>query len=106
MAKLNELAHGQDEQGCSKEASARVRAAAENALNACRRKTAPTQPASLQPIPEKQKEVPIEGPSPAPKADVIPSPTAAPTASESAGSSLEFPYSVTVRIIPASAVAE
>ena len=32
MTKLEEMAHGQDEKGCFKEASSRVRAAAENAL--------------------------------------------------------------------------
>ena len=37
MTKLQEKAHGQDAQGCPKESSARVRAAAQNALNACRR---------------------------------------------------------------------
>jgi hypothetical protein len=63
MTKLEEMAHGQDEKGCFKESSARVRAAAENALNACREKIPPAQ--GLAPAPETpQKEVPIQ-PTPA-----------------------------------------
>ena len=48
MNKLNEIANGQDAKGCFKEASSRVRAAAANALNACRRKN-PTAPLAADP---------------------------------------------------------
>jgi hypothetical protein len=54
MTKLREMAHGEDAQGCPKESSARVRAAAENALNACRRVV----PEAAEP----KKEVPPEEP--------------------------------------------
>jgi hypothetical protein len=77
MNKLNEMAYGQDAKGCCIESSARVRQAAANALNACRRKNPTT---SLQPIPQRTPETPeepagskempsepnIQGPSPTP----------------------------------------
>ena len=64
MNKLNEMAHGQDAKGCFVESSARVRAAATNALNACKRKN-PTTP--MQPIPIQDKELPVEGAQPGTK---------------------------------------
>lgn len=58
IAKLEDMAHGLDDQGCPKEASARVRDAAERALNACRMVTPP------EPTPSpRQKELPAETPS-------------------------------------------
>lgn len=57
MNKLNEIAYGQDAKGCYKETSSRVRAAATNALNACKRKN-PT--SSMQPVPETPHETPEE----------------------------------------------
>jgi hypothetical protein len=70
MGKLYEMAYGQDEQCCYKEASGRVRAAAEMALNACRSKvgptTAPQGPGPTPPpveVPGK-KEVPRPSPLP------------------------------------------
>jgi hypothetical protein len=70
MSKLQDMAFGQDDKCCYKEASSRVRAAAENALNACKNKTAPTTapltPIKETPIEAPRKEVPIESP-PAPK---------------------------------------
>src|SRR3990172_2680492 len=59
MTKLEELAHGQDEKGCFQESSARVRAAAENALHACRQVIPPSPtPAAPETAPP-PKEVPI-----------------------------------------------
>jgi hypothetical protein len=60
MSKLEEMAHEQDDSGCFKESSPRVRAAAENALNACRQKLPP----GSEPIEAPQKEVPLQ-PTPA-----------------------------------------
>jgi hypothetical protein len=57
MNKLNEMAYGQDAKGCYKESSSRVRAAATNALNACKRKNPTT---SMQPVPETTHETPEE----------------------------------------------
>ena len=57
MNKLNDMATGQDAKGCPKESSARVRQAAANALNACRRKNPTT---SMQPTPGKVPETPEE----------------------------------------------
>ena len=59
MTKLQEIAHEQDDQGCYKEPSSRVRAAAANALRACRRVRPP---APAAPTPADDKEVPIEAP--------------------------------------------
>ncbi len=59
MNKLNELATKKDEKGCFVEPSARVRAAALNALNACREVHAPTTP-TTEGAP-KPKERPLEG---------------------------------------------
>jgi hypothetical protein len=64
MNKLNDVANGQDAKGCWKESSSRVRAAAANALNACRQKN-PTTP--MQPIPDGGKELPVEGTEPGTK---------------------------------------
>lgn len=67
MNKLNELATKRDENGCFVEPSARVRAAALNALNACRTVHAPTTPPAE--VPGVPKERPLEGkeePTPAP----------------------------------------
>jgi hypothetical protein len=64
MNKLNDVATGQDAKGCWKESSSRVRAAACNALNACRLKN-PTTP--MQPIPDGGKELPVEGTEPGSK---------------------------------------
>lgn len=55
IKKLEDMAHGLDDQGCPKEASARVRAAAERALNACQMVT----PATPTEAPRK-KELPVE----------------------------------------------
>ena len=56
MTKLEEMAHGQDEKGCYRESSPRVRAAAENALNACRRKLPPSSgPVSPATVPAPRK---------------------------------------------------
>jgi hypothetical protein len=79
MSKLEDLAHGQDEKGCFKEPSARVRAAAENALNACRRKIPPT-PAPAE-VPTKKKELPIQ---PVPIAPEPPSSVESPSGAKGA----------------------
>jgi hypothetical protein len=52
MNKLLKISEGKDAQGCYIEPSARVRAAAANALNRCRAVTAPTTPAAETPPPE------------------------------------------------------
>ena len=64
MTKLQAIAYGQDAKGCWKEPSARVRAAAENALNACREVHRPGIPAGP---PEEPKEVPVVTPEPSAK---------------------------------------
>ncbi len=67
MNKLNELATKRDETGCFVEPSARVRAAALNALNACRAVHAPTTPVPETPVVPKER--PLQGkeqPTPAP----------------------------------------
>jgi hypothetical protein len=105
MSKLEEKAHGQDEEGCCKESSSRVRAAAENALNACRRKLPPgAAPAGV--VPPGPKEVPIEPTPAAPKTPEVPVPAAPsaapatlPAAPTSAMPPLDSEYSVTVRIV-------
>ena len=61
MNKLEEKAHGQDASGCFKESSSRVRAAAENALNACKRKVPPGAAPAETPT---HKELPLQ-PTPA-----------------------------------------
>jgi hypothetical protein len=74
MSKLHEMAYEQDDKGCYKEASARVRAAATNALNACRRMfpEAPPQEVELPQeieLPQEGRELPqpgVEAPTPAP----------------------------------------
>jgi hypothetical protein len=65
MSKLAEKAHGQDEKGCFKESSARVRAAAENALNACRRMIPPSPTPAAPETPK--KELPIQSAPVAPE---------------------------------------
>jgi hypothetical protein len=80
MTKLDDMAHGQDAKGCCKEASSRVRAAAENALNACRSKATGTPVPATKEIPER-KELPLEV---APEPDTAPrAPTAAKSVSYS-----------------------
>jgi len=68
MNKLNDMAYGQDDKGCYKEASERVRAAATNALNACQRMHPQGAP-QPQTTPGGKKELPQQPltPSPAPK---------------------------------------
>jgi len=64
MNKLNQMANEQDDQGCWLEPSQRVRAAASNALNACRRVRLP----SAAPLPPEKRERRIdEGPTPVEK---------------------------------------
>jgi len=79
MTKLQEMAFGKDAKGCWKEPSPRVRAAAENALNACREVHRPGTPAGLPPKP---KEVPVEAP---PKEVPSETPPAKPKADETSG---------------------
>ncbi len=69
MTKLQEIAYEQDDQGCYKEASSRVRAAAASALGACRRVRPP---APAEPAPADDKEVPAEAPLPEPELKEIP----------------------------------
>ncbi|MHC4400066.1 MAG: TonB-dependent receptor [Planctomycetota bacterium] len=63
MAKLQDMATGKDENGCHKEPSARVRAAAKAALEACRRKLPDVMPGPPPERPPKElpvgKEVPV-----------------------------------------------
>jgi len=68
MNKLHEMAYGQDDKGCYKETSERVRAAATNALNACQRMHPQGAP-QPQTTPGGKKELPQVPltPSPAPK---------------------------------------
>ena len=70
MTKLNEMAEGKDDQGCFLEASPRVRAAACNALNACRavfRPTgAPVAAPGPTPTPQHEHRVPDAPKPPAP----------------------------------------
>ncbi len=74
MTKLEEMAHGQDEKGCFKEPSPRVRQAAENALHACRQ-VIPPSPTPAAPETEPKKELPIQ---PAPES--LPNPPEKPAA--------------------------
>jgi hypothetical protein len=67
MNKLNDMAYGQDAKGCCKEPSERVRQAAANALNACKRKN-PTTP--MIPVPETVPEGSERKPIPAPNEDI------------------------------------
>jgi hypothetical protein len=89
MNKLNDMAYGQDAKGCCKEPSERVRQAAANALNACRRKN-PTTP--MVPVPDdhptikiKDKDI-LDEPQQEPKAaptgqnDRVPTPAPMPPA--------------------------
>ena len=62
MAKLKDMAFGQDDEGCWNEASCRVRAAAKNALNACELIVGPTEAP-----PEQIRERPVEQTSTAPR---------------------------------------
>lgn len=68
IAKLDDMAHGMDEEGCFKESSARVRAAAENAANACRMVVPP------EPEPAPKKELPVETAPGAVPSDQAPTP--------------------------------
>jgi hypothetical protein len=63
MNKLNKMANEQNDQGCWVEPSARVRAMAAASLEACRRVTAPTTEAPLQPVPAKETEPQKKAPS-------------------------------------------
>lgn len=73
MNKLSDMAFGQDENGCCKEPSMRVRLAARNALMACRRVQRPT-PATETPV-EEPKELPVQPvPTPATNAESWQSP--------------------------------
>ncbi len=74
MTKLEEMAHGQDEKGCFKEPSPRVRQAADNALHACRQ-VIPPSPTPAAPETEPKKELPIQ---PAPES--LPNPPEKPAA--------------------------
>jgi hypothetical protein len=84
MQKLHDIAFGQDEKCCYKETSARVRAAAEMALNACKRKVGPTTPKPITPIPDTghKPEVPLDEPSDAPKVEPLPTPASPAPADE------------------------
>ncbi len=85
MSKLEEKAHGQDEKGCYKESSARVREAAAMAVDACRRKTGATTAAPLPPEQKKKPpEIPREVPSAPPRPLPPPPPSAAPAGNRAA----------------------
>ena len=102
MEKLHDVAYGQDESGCYKEASARVRAAAEMALNACRRKVgATTEPRPIEP-PKGPKERSSNEPTPAPIPEPKPLPVNPPNPSASDLPPQERKPSVTLRILPES----
>jgi hypothetical protein len=75
-AKLNDMAYGQDENGCWKEASARVRAAAAGALNAC-----PAQPQIEVEGPEGGDRAPVAAPVSVRSNSALLIPTPAPNAS-------------------------
>ena len=68
MKKLDKVAHEQDKNGCWVEPSARVRAAARNALRACERVQLPVAPLPGDiielPPEEKAKRQPTEAPRP------------------------------------------
>jgi hypothetical protein len=105
MQKLHDMAFGQDDKCCWKETSARVRAAAELALNSCRNKVGPTAPSTLQPIPE-HKEIPLDEPSSGPRETPMPTP-AVPTPPAPAGAKApalmnDNQTSDTMQIIPPS----
>jgi len=83
IAKLKDVAYGQDENGCPKEASSRVRAAARNALNACQRRMPSERP--IETPPDRPIETPpgrdVETPQEAPRLESVPdAPTPAPRA--------------------------
>lgn len=69
IKKLEDMAHGLDDQGCHKEASAQVRAAAERALNACQMVT-PQTPTEAP----RKKELPIEAAPDSSAPDAAPAP--------------------------------
>ncbi|MBN2023833.1 MAG: TonB-dependent receptor [Pirellulales bacterium] len=66
MKKLHELAYETDESCCHKEPSARVRAAARNALQACMRVTPASGPPGMTPIEEGGERIPSAAPTVAP----------------------------------------
>ncbi len=78
MNKLQKVSEGQDAQGCWLESSARVRAAAANALNACRRIRGPeAAPEKPKPIGEVPGEAPAKEKSPSKTGDQMLEETAA-----------------------------
>lgn len=82
MNKLNDMAYGQDERGCCREPSARVREMAAAALQSCRNVKRPTAPAPETPEAKPETPPPPPGeapvkPSPVPPA-VTPPPAAVP----------------------------
>jgi hypothetical protein len=97
MTKLNDMASGQDEKGCYKESSPRVRAAAELALNACRQKVGATEPTPT-PVPKRGKEVPTNEPGAAPPSELQPVPVEPPKPGPTTQKSENEP-SVTLRIL-------
>ena len=87
MSKLEEMAHGQDEKGCFKESSPRVRAAAENALNACREKIPPGSVPLEEPP---KKEVPLQPTPAAPELrPEVPAPDSTPTPVPARGAAIQ-----------------
>jgi hypothetical protein len=102
MEKLHDVAFGQDESGCNKESSARVRAAAEMALNACRRKVGATEPPKPIEPPKGPKETPSNEPTPAPIPEPKPLPATPANPSTSDLRLEEHKPTVTLRILPAS----
>ncbi len=76
MTKLHDIANGRTAEGCWIEPSARVRQAAANALNACRRATgSPTNERPVEEPLQPEKEVPLE-PIPAQKEASLKKPAA------------------------------
>ena len=117
MQKLHDKAYGQDENCCYKESSARVRAAAEMALNACRRKVGPTAaPKEKEGETGKVHEAltPIEAPSdtPLPEKKIpvsekkAPAPDSVANPAASSDPPMEKQPSVTLRILPSAPAAE
>ena len=81
MNKLQKVSEGQDAQGCWLEPSARVRAAAANALNACRRIRGPeAAPEKPKPLGEVPGEAPAKEKSPSKTGDQMLEETAASSA--------------------------
>ncbi len=107
MQKLHDIAQGQDENCCYKESSARVRAAAEMALNACRRKVGPTQEPGTTPVtvPEgrgRETLTPTEAPpmTPTPEKELSPPDEKLPKPPAPSLQPPEKKPSVTIQILP------